>query len=176
MIDRRLLLATVACVLATRRGSMAETVMSRDALVTRLIPLTGNDPRSVDLRIQFALNSSEILPESEVQLEELAAALMSEKLMHTEVEIVGHTDALGSTEANAQLSERRASAVLDYLVGQGVESQRLNAFGRGEEDLLVDVPALDPANRRVEIIVKRSNAQRDRDETGPNENGYQAIN
>ncbi len=67
--------------------------------------------------------------------------------------MVGHTDSDGSTRANQQLSEARAQAVVDYLVANGVDAERLEAEGRGESDLLVD-PEVTPEdkqrNRRIE--------------------------
>ena len=48
------------------------------------------------------------------------------------VELTGHTDEKGSEEYNIQLSNRRAGAVKDYLVGKGIESSRITVVGAGE--------------------------------------------
>ncbi|HTS81385.1 MAG TPA: OmpA family protein [Myxococcaceae bacterium] len=72
------------------------------------------------------------------------------------VEIVGHTDDVGTAEANQVLSEARAAAVKAYLVEHGVAAERLTARGEGEEN-----PAGDNAtaagrqlNRRIEFRVR----------------------
>lgn len=73
----------------------------------------------------------------------------------TRVNIIGHTDNVGEAAFNLDLSQRRANAVSQVLIGAGVSPTRINSFGRGE-----DQPAasnLDAAgrqqNRRVEIII-----------------------
>jgi outer membrane protein OmpA-like peptidoglycan-associated protein len=71
------------------------------------------------------------------------------------VQVVGHTDNTGSATYNQQLSERRANAVADVLMDGGVAFNRINAFGRGEDqpvssNLTTDGKA---QNRRVEIVI-----------------------
>jgi outer membrane protein OmpA-like peptidoglycan-associated protein len=63
--------------------------------------------------------------------------------------IAGHTDSSGSDACNMALSQRRADAVVTYLVDKGVAPGRLVAKGFGESDPLDGRPD-DPANRRVE--------------------------
>ena len=67
----------------------------------------------------------------------------------------GHTDTSGSAEYNLGLSQRRAEAVADELVRQGVPATDIVTVGRGEEDLLVPTAdgVREPRNRRVEIVV-----------------------
>ena len=67
-------------------------------------------------------------------------------------QFVGHTDAVGSEAYNERLSERRALSVVDYLTSRrGMDRRRLAARGRGESQLLPDVPPDSSENRRVEI-------------------------
>jgi outer membrane protein OmpA-like peptidoglycan-associated protein len=75
------------------------------------------------------------------------------------VTVVGHTDSSGAESYNQQLSERRAQAVLDELVRQGVSYQRLSATGRGEYEPRADNASASgrAQNRRVEILLQ-SNA------------------
>ncbi len=72
-----------------------------------------------------------------------------------ELDIEGHTDSVGSEEFNQRLSEKRAEAVRDYLVQQGLNADSLRARGFGETMPLVsnDTPSGRQQNRRVEIIV-----------------------
>ena len=73
----------------------------------------------------------------------------------TKVRVEGHTDSQGNDEYNRDLSQRRAEAVRDYLVGRGVDGGRLEAVGYGEEKPVADndVPKGREANRRVEFNI-----------------------
>lgn len=73
-----------------------------------------------------------------------------------EIEIVGHTDAVGSRAGNLAVSRARARAVarqLRVVLGQR-DRVRLIIRGKGESTLLEDVPGRSEANRRVEITVR----------------------
>lgn len=72
------------------------------------------------------------------------------------IQIVGHTDALGSAEYNQQLSEQRARAARDYLVSQGVNSNVIVTIGRGESEPVASnaTPEGRAENRRVEVSVR----------------------
>ena len=69
------------------------------------------------------------------------------------VEIAGHTDGLGSAQYNQALSEKRARAVTEYLVGKGIGSDRLRPVGRGEDMPIASnsTEAGQAKNRRVEL-------------------------
>ena len=92
------------------------------------------------------------------KLDEIADAMRRNPQIDN-VRITGYTDRLGSDEYNMKLSQRRADAVKDYLVGKGVESRRLQAVGRGKANPVVQcgdkdraalIRCLEP-NRRVEV-------------------------
>lgn len=70
--------------------------------------------------------------------------------------IEGHTDSQGAEKSNQLLSERRANAVKDYLVANGISAERLSATGFGEARPIDDnkTAAGRANNRRVEVIVK----------------------
>ena len=73
-----------------------------------------------------------------------------------EVEVIGHTDTVGSEADNDQLSVRRAEEVMTWLASQGFDRSQMSAVGRGERDLKVATGdnADNAANRRVEVIVR----------------------
>ena len=76
--------------------------------------------------------------------------------MNLEVIIaVGHTDSIGTDAYNQRLSLRRAAAVKNYLVGKGVERNRVYTEGKGEKQPVADnkTSAGRAQNRRVEIEV-----------------------
>ncbi len=70
-----------------------------------------------------------------------------------QISTVGYTDTSGPRDYNMALSLRRANAVKDALVQQGVPSTAITVAGRGEDDLLVPTPdgVREPQNRRVVI-------------------------
>ena len=68
--------------------------------------------------------------------------------------VVGHADQRGASDKNLALSQARASAVLEYLVSQGIDPDRLSARGVGDQDLLTqqsDAAGL-ALNRRTEFV------------------------
>jgi OOP family OmpA-OmpF porin len=105
----------------------------------------------------FSFDSSAVnLPQA--KLEEIATAVKGEG-SPKQVVIVGYTDRLGSDEYNQKLSERRAFAVKEYMIGRGIAADRLVAEGKGEADPVIEctdknkaelIKCLAP-NRRVEI-------------------------
>ena len=71
------------------------------------------------------------------------------------IEVQGHTDSTGKYEINKELSEKRANAVRDYLIEQGVDFQRLTAVGYGPDVPIADnkTKAGRAKNRRVEFKI-----------------------
>jgi outer membrane protein OmpA-like peptidoglycan-associated protein len=70
--------------------------------------------------------------------------------------IEGYTDSVGSKSSNQALSERRANAVRDYLIANGIDAQRLTAAGYGEDNPIAsnNTRAGRAENRRVEVKLK----------------------
>lgn len=69
--------------------------------------------------------------------------------------VEGHTDSVGSSQANQKLSKARARTVADVLVELGIAQERISVFGMGEENPIVsnDTESGREQNRRVEVIV-----------------------
>ncbi len=101
----------------------------------------------------FEVNSTQINSGFFSTMDKIAQVL--NKYGKTELLIVGHTDSTGSDQYNQTLSEQRAQSVYQYLQGQGVIHQRLNAYGKGEMEPIAsnNTDAGRRQNRRVEIIV-----------------------
>ncbi len=108
----------------------------------------------------FDFDSDAIRTESAQNLRNLAASLT--KYPKTDLLIVGHTDALGTTAYNQDLSMRRADAASRYLSAQGVGSTRLRTAGRGEAEPLTsnDSEAGRQTNRRIEVAIYANNSAR----------------
>ncbi|MDI1252925.1 OmpA family protein [Thermomonas sp.] len=108
-------------------------------------------PASINMQINFEYNSAAISGSSERTMATLAKALASPQLEARKFTVIGHTDAKGSAIYNKALSDRRAAAVRNYLMSNGVAASRLKAMGKGESDLLNSSDPNAAENRRVEI-------------------------
>ncbi|MDD3353485.1 OmpA family protein [Zoogloea sp.] len=79
----------------------------------------------------FEFDKAVLLPAGKTKLDDLAAKSKGLKL--EVILAVGHTDRIGSDVYNQKLSQKRAAAVKDYLVGKGVEANRVYTEGKGEK-------------------------------------------
>lgn len=84
--------------------------------------------------IYFDFDKSNIRPDAEIELAKILAAMREypELIIHIE----SHTDSRGSDSYNEALSERRAQSTLTWLVGKGIDANRLTAKGYGETQLV----------------------------------------
>ena len=106
-------------------------------------------PRA-DLLIGFELNSADLTAQGRSAAQVFARSLMLPELGTKRFVIEGHTDLRGGHAVNNALSAKRAQAVVNYLVAQGVARDRLEARGFGSAVPLPGHRVTDPANRRVE--------------------------
>ncbi len=110
-------------------------------------------------RVHFGLDTSALLPAARNSLERAATSLAA----HSDVQLYvdGHTDDRGTDEYNIGLGERRAGAVIDYLVRLGVERDRLHAISFGEEQPLQPGERAEDyaANRRVDFRLMRGDVE-----------------
>lgn len=110
---------------------------------------------SVSLTVEFATDSAELTPDARKTLDQLGQALTSPDLAKFRFRIEGHTDTVGSPGYNKALSQRRATAVADYLEKNfGVVPTRLEAVGMGQDGLAVPTPpqTANAQNRRVKVV------------------------
>lgn len=102
--------------------------------------------------IHFETGKAAIQPDSEDTLKQLAALLQQNPTLKLRVE--GHTDNQGSLAANQLLSEKRAQAVVAWLVAHGADAAQLKAQGLGQTKPVADNSTEDgrAKNRRVELV------------------------
>ncbi len=103
--------------------------------------------------VQFETGSAKLLATSNKVLDEIAAIFL--RYPEQKLRISGHTDSIGDDKANQQLSERRAKACFDYLVGKGISGSNMTHAGYGESKPIGDnrfAPGREQ-NRRVEFEV-----------------------
>lgn len=105
----------------------------------------------------FSFDKDTLRPEARAELNRLAAQLSDVQVQSAHV--VGHTDFMGTEQYNQALSERRAIAVANYLVSQGVPVGKISAAGMGEsqarmtQQCLAEVSKL---GKRVSKATKRA--------------------
>ena len=101
--------------------------------------------------VTFAFGSANLSPEFRSTLDKVGATLTEYE--KTYVDVMGHTDSVGSDAFNQTLSEQRASTVADYLAGRGVQRARLATKGYGESQPKASNTTEEgrAQNRRVEI-------------------------
>lgn len=105
--------------------------------------------------IYFDSNRYDLLPTSQSDLQVLLHFLQLNTA--TQIEIGGHTDSTGSKEVNVQLSQRRAQAVLDYLLQQGISPHQMRSKGYGDLEPVASNDTVEgrQLNRRTEIKIVR---------------------
>jgi len=137
-------------------GTPAPTYQqSNGASQASAAPAATGGPPSLDLANQFESGSAVLTSGAMRELDRLGQALASSELAADKFRIEGHTDTVGTPEANKTLSEQRADAVASYLESKfGIQSDRLVTVGVGEADLAVPTPDQTPElrNRRVHIV------------------------
>ena len=119
-------------------------------------PVVSGGKIQVAEKIYFEKGKAVLKPESKKVLDKVAALLLRNPQIRL-VRIEGHTDSTGNPKRNLILSQRRAEAVMRYLISKGVSPSRLQAVGYGDTRPIApnDTPEGRAKNRRVEFIIVR---------------------
>ena len=127
-------------------NSMADLSDSKkEAIVVEdVYPLT--------IHIYFAFDSYELSTEAKDKLEELFVKYTQGEV---QVELTGHTDAIGTYQYNQKLSEKRAQSATQFLASEGLAQRRMQAKGKGEDEPIASNETAKgrQLNRRVTIKV-----------------------
>ncbi len=104
--------------------------------------------------LYFQTGTTELTEESQRQISEILAAIEARK--SKDVTIVGHTDRVGTREANFKLGFERADSIKDLLISKGVDPSWIEVASHGEDNPLVKTEdeVAEPRNRRIEITVR----------------------
>lgn len=103
--------------------------------------------------INFATGSNQIPDENKAILDKAATLLKTAK--DAKLTVAGYTDSTGNADSNKALSQKRAQAVVDYIVSQGVDAAQLTAVGHGADNPVADNATEEGRfkNRRIEFSV-----------------------
>jgi OOP family OmpA-OmpF porin len=103
----------------------------------------------------FDFDKSVLKEQGKVELHKLDEYIKSKGIRVVDIDVIGHTDSKGSTEYNQSLSERRATAVKDYMVSEGIDGGIIDVSGKGEANPVADNSTDEgrALNRRVDVHV-----------------------
>lgn len=134
----------------------AAAPMSSPAPMAAAAPVVSRMAVKINADALFDFDKSVIRSGAKVRLDNLVAEINSHKAKSVSVEVVGHTDSVGTDAYNQKLSQRRAEAVKAYLVSKGLSSGSIQATGKGEASPVEgnSTAAGRSANRRVDIDVR----------------------
>jgi outer membrane protein OmpA-like peptidoglycan-associated protein len=109
-------------------------------------------PPQREFTVYFPFNQSTLTPEARSIIADAVSTAKQGPMTH--IDITGHTDTVGSEPYNQNLSDRRADAVRQALIADGVPQDSIAAKGVGKSDLAVPTAdgVKEPRNRRVVIM------------------------
>ena len=113
------------------------------------------EKHSVSATALFDFDKDVLKDQGKAELYNLGEYIKSKGITVVDINVIGHTDSRGSAEYNQGLSERRAMAVRDYLVADGIAADIIDVSGEGENEPVAsnDTDEGRAKNRRVEIHV-----------------------
>jgi outer membrane protein OmpA-like peptidoglycan-associated protein len=136
----------------------AATAALRSQLLQQLnsVLQTTDSPRGLVVNmadVLFDFGKYDLKPDAKIKLAKLAGIIQAHPGLNLAIE--GHTDNIGSDEANMKLSEQRGDTVRGFLLQQGLGAETVTAVGLGKAEPVADNSTNEgrQKNRRVEIIV-----------------------
>lgn len=141
-----LLVGGLAAFFATRKPQVVEKVVE----VEKIVYVDRVEEIEKDFNAAtFFQGKADLSDDAKFVLHDLAQLM--QKHPELKLKLVGHTSSEGDPAFNQRLSEARAQAAVDFLVGRGIDASRLEAEGKGSSEPLD--PNNPEANRRTEFIV-----------------------
>lgn len=138
------------------KGDMANDGCPKVEVKTVTITRMLEDQKLIDAEvknIQFETGKDRLLPSSYPSLQKVVTILKN--MPEYKLKIHGHTDAVGDAQANHTLSHKRADAVRNFLMGNGIDKDRMSIQGFGETKPVAsnNLATGKALNRRVEMIL-----------------------
>jgi len=136
-------------------GQVTQVTMNPLQVMDRYGSMMGQMPLAEEqFLLYFEPGGSSLTKESQDLLPKILARAKARK--GGEIVVIGHTDRVGSVEANDALSLKRAQSIRELLLGQSFKPDLIEAVGRGERSPLVTTAdeVAEPKNRRAEILVR----------------------
>ena len=149
---------TPGTIISRQMDSQAKEIRRRVAGATVARVAQGIEETFVS-GLLYDSHEEQLRPDGEQNVRNLAKTF--DRYRDTDLLIVGHTDSVGSDSSNQALSERRARAVSDFLIRQGVPVGRLHSVGRGDREPFDSAAAARRRdNARVEVAIFASASYR----------------
>ena len=129
--------------------------MSKEEINSRFARVLAVSPeKPVKYMLYFKPNSIELTEDSQKSLADSISSM--DKRSPCAVDIIGHTDTIGSHNINVELSLKRAGYIESIIKRQNINTVSLTVKGYGEEDLLIETAdnVSEAKNRRVEVFIK----------------------
>ena len=136
-------------------GKIAQTTADKTAVQHDFaVVLEALPPRPISHTLYFENNSDVLTSASAHDASEILAEVATRPL--ADIIVIGHTDTMGESHYNDQLSKQRAEKLRQSLIELGGDPKRISSAGRGERELLVPTPdeTPEPRNRRAELTVR----------------------
>ncbi len=148
--------AEASAATANKSAERANEVRERLRLQLNSVLATSETARGLIVNMSdvlFDTGKYTLKPNTQISLAKVSGILQSYPGLKLQVE--GYTDSVGSDELNQKLSENRADAVRNFLVGQGVQPDNISATGYGKAKPVADnsTSAGRTQNRRVQLVV-----------------------
>lgn len=152
--------ADSGCGSAVNADSLGSSAAVADYVKDLLLAPVAYQKHSVSAEVLFDFDKSVLKPGGKTEIHRLDEGIKAKGLQVTDIDIVGHTDSIGSAAYNQGLSERRAMAVKDYMVSDGIDAGIIDASGQGENQPVAsnETSSGRTQNRRVDIHVGAAQA------------------
>jgi OOP family OmpA-OmpF porin len=111
------------------------------------------EKETLSSEVLFDFDKFNLKAEGKRELDRIANAIVGEGEYFSTLQVIGHTDSIGTDKYNQTLSEKRARSVAQYLISKGIAANKVSEEGRGEKEPIASnkTSAGRQQNRRVEI-------------------------
>jgi OOP family OmpA-OmpF porin len=143
------------CSSSVRAGDLASPESMANYVKDVLLAPVGYETTVLSATALFDFDKAVLKPQGRAAIRELDESIRAKGARVTDIDVVGHTCSIGSEEHNQGLSLRRAMAVKEYMVSDGIDAGLIDVIGKGESEPAASnsTPEGRRQNRRVEVHV-----------------------